>query len=151
MFRIVLLLVALGFNPVRAEPLDRIDHYYNLRVQQWSMELRDLPSPEGREGNCTPVAVELQRRIVRSGRMALLVVIRTDPDTTHILVMYNSCKECTQTDSLIDNGWANNHIPLPRSALTSGELGKFMGYCQLVKHNQTCNIHDSPYNLSPIE
>lgn len=152
MFRTAALLVMFMAGPAWAGTTDSVDHYYNLTVQRWSRELRDLPSPEGRGGNCTPVAVELQRRIVKSGRMALLVVVKPDtggPD--HLLVLYSSCKKCARTDSLIDNGWANSHIPIPKVNLTNGSLGKFRGYCQLVKHDQTCILHDSPYNLSPIE
>lgn len=104
---------------------------FQSQVSEWSHSLKDWPAPESSTGNCYPVSKQLQKRIVATGRMAIIIV--TDPtpedDINHAMVMYDSDKDGS-FDSVIDNGYSTKHIPQPRSGLLEGKFGKYLGRCE---------------------
>lgn len=102
-------------------------------VERWSMEL-DAIAPVvdlgEASGNCLEVAVELQKRIVATGRMAVIPLVKYEGKIVgHVLVMYDSDKD-GRFDSVIDNGYETNHRVMPREALYNNELGNYVGLCE---------------------
>ena len=105
-------------------------HPFNTTVGHWSHELKDIPKPAGSNGNCLPVAVELQRRIVRTGRMAWIVSIDPTPNDniSHAVVVYDSDLD-GRIDSFADNGFVTKWTPGRVGPLLRGDYGKFEGRC----------------------
>ena len=105
-------------------------HPFNVTVGRWSHDLKDTPKPVGSKGNCLPVAVELQRRIVATGRMAWIVSIDPTPNDgiSHAVVVYDSDKN-GRVDSFADNGYITRWNPMPVGPLLAGKHGKFEGRC----------------------
>ena len=108
---------------------------FNQQVMDWSYELKDMESPY--EGNCVPVAQELQKRIVATGRMAVIIVTDPEPgdDIYHAMVMYDSDKSGT-FDRVIDNGYSTGNAPWPRDSLYDGAFGKYLGICKEPEGNK---------------
>lgn len=121
---------------------------FNDQVGEWAEELAEVtPNPEDTDGNCLPVAVELQRRIVDTGRSALIVAIDTeDPDNDHALVLYTS-EPGGRFDFVIDNGYSTAWVAQPRVLLDKGHLGgKYYGTCMEPNaENGTCNKFGLPF------
>lgn len=120
--------------PNLADPFQR-------QVAEWSHSLKDWPPPAPGRGNCYPVAKQLQKRIVETGRMAIIIV--TDPtpddDIKHAMVMYDSDSN-GGFDSVIDNGYSTKHIPLPSSGLREGKFGEYLGQCVEDASKTACYI-----------
>ena len=97
---------------------------FNDQVGEWAEELTEVTdNPIDTDGNCLPVAVELQRRIVDTGRSALIVAIHTeDPLNDHALVLYTS-EPGGRFDYVIDNGFSTAWVAQPRALLDKGLLG----------------------------
>ncbi len=110
--------------PLLADPFQR-------EVAKWSHSLKDWPPPAPGRGNCYPVAKQLQKRIVATGRMAIIIV--TDPtpedDIKHAMVMYDG-DEDGRFDSVIDNGYSTKHIPQTKDDLHAGKFGAYLGQCK---------------------
>lgn len=101
------------------------------QVDVWAEELSEsIPSPDVVDGNCLPVALELQRRIVDTGRSALIVVIELPENVNnHALVMYTS-EPGGRFDYVIDNGFSTGLVSQPRALLNKGHLGgEYYGTC----------------------
>ena len=119
--------------PVVLKERQNTFHPFLMKVARWSWELRDTPAPmPGPDaGNCLPVAIELQKRIVATGRMAILLV--TDPDPTdeikHALVLFDHDKDGS-FDHVIDNGFSTGHFPRESAGLYTGEFGVYLGRLQ---------------------
>jgi len=130
-----------GISP---PPAHFVDNPFNRQVHKWAYDLRKTAVPKGNVGNCVPVAVALQGRIVKSGRMAFIII--TDPtpddDISHALVEYDSDLD-GRVDSVIDNGYTTNFYPGPVSGIREGLYGKFVGYCHSPLPNGYC--YTSPY------
>lgn len=111
-------------------PVHFVDNPFNRQVHEWAYSLRKTPAPEGNPGNCLPVAVALQSRIVKSGRMAFIILTDPTPDDpiNHALVEYDSDLD-GRVDSVIDNGHVTNFYPGPVSGIREGMYGTFLGYC----------------------
>ncbi len=119
---------------LRAEVREQLSPF-DQQVMDWSYELRDMPSKY--EGNCMPVAQELQKRIVATGRMAVIIVTDPEPgdDIYHAMVMYDSEPD-GRFDRVIDNGYSTGNAPWPRDALYAGDFGKYMGVCKKPEGNK---------------
>jgi hypothetical protein len=104
---------------------------FEQTVEEWSVELNDsILTPKDVEGNCLPVAMELQKRIVDSGRIAFVAVV--DPEEMegrHAVVVYSS-KVSGRLDSVIDNGYSTYNKVLPKDFLDTGVFGKYIGTCE---------------------
>ena len=116
----------LNIKPAHMQPLT-----FNERVGVWARDLHSTPNPAGSNGNCLPVAVKLQSRIVDTGRMAVILAVDPTPDDDilHAIVFYDSDKDGS-FDSLIDNGYTTNFVVQPESKLRDGSLGKYVGKCE---------------------
>ncbi len=110
--------------PILADPFQR-------EVAKWSHSLKDWPPPAPDKGNCLPVAKQLQKRIVATGRMAIIIGTNPTPEDNigHAMVMYDSDKD-GRFDSVIDNGYSTKHIPQTRDDLYAGEFGAYLGQCK---------------------
>ena len=110
------------------------DILFEMQVQEWSVELSESMesvqvTPDS-EGNCLPVAAELQKRIVDSGRIAFIGVVYPETiDTGHAIVVYSS-KVAGRLDSVIDNGFSTYNKVLPKDFLDTGVFGEYAGTCQ---------------------
>jgi hypothetical protein len=104
---------------------------FEQTVQEWSKEVAaNTPNPEGLNGNCLPVAIELQKRIVDTGRIAFVAIV--DPpemDGLHALVVYSS-EVAGRLDSVIDNGFSTYHIVQPKDFLDTHVFGEYIGTCK---------------------
>jgi len=123
-----------GYDFMKDEPVEA--HHvltFDEQVEQWAEDL-DIAMPivqvtETVSGNCLAVAVELQSRIVATGRMAVIPYVEyEDLDAGHVLVMYDSDLD-GRFDSVIDNGYVTNYKVLPRETLDNNLLGKYTGTC----------------------
>lgn len=114
---------------------------FQRQVSEWSYSLRNFPPPAPGRGNCYPVAKQLQKLIVATGRMAIIVVTDPTPHDVikHAMVMYDSDAN-GGFDSVIDNGYSTNHIPQPKSALHEGKFGVYIGHCKKDSSATTCII-----------
>jgi hypothetical protein len=121
---------------------------FNEQVGVWAEELTEVTdNPIDTDGNCLPVAVELQRRIVETGRSALIVAINTDdPLNDHALVLYTS-KLGGRFDYVIDNGYSTAWVAQPRVLLDEGLLGgEYYATCMEPKaENGTCKRFGLPF------
>ena len=107
---------------------------FNDTVGEWAEEISDsTPSvqvTEDTSGNCLPVAVELQKRIVATGRSALIVAVDVpDLDTGHALVLYTS-EPGGRFDYVIDNGFSTAWVAQPRTLLDRGVFGTYYATCK---------------------
>lgn len=103
-------------------------HWFDYKVSQWSVDLQSTPPPDGHGGNCVPVAQELQKRIVKSGRMAIVVAVDPPTGPKHAMVMY-SHEKGGNFSRLIDNGALTAHYPKRKEGLYEGKFGKYLGVC----------------------
>lgn len=103
---------------------------FHNTVAAWSHQLKDTPKPKGASGNCLPVAVELQKRIVRTGRMAIIVSVDPTPadNISHAVVVFDSDMNGS-FDSFADNGFLTRWTVKPYGPLLRGEYGKYEGRC----------------------
>lgn len=126
---------SLRMAPVLIAPT--VVYPFNATVGHWSHQLKDIPKPKGATGNCLPVAVELQRRIVATGRMAWIVSIDPTPEDniSHAVVVYDSDAN-GRIDSFADNGYVTKWKPMPVGPLMRGQHGKFQGRCVEPKGHQ---------------
>lgn len=107
---------------------------FEQTVEEWSTELSEsiaaiqvLPDVEG---NCLPVALELQKRIVDTGRIAFIAVVHPEElETGHALVVYSS-EVAGRLDSVIDNGYSTYNKVQPKDFLDTGVFGTYTGTCQ---------------------
>ena len=115
-----------GIVPVSEELL------FEQTVQEWSVELnKNISAPEGVDGNCLPVAMELQKRIVETGRIAFIAIV--DPEEMvgrHAVVAYSSKIGSGKLDSVIDNGYSTYNKVLPKDFLDTGVFGEYVGTCK---------------------
>ena len=107
---------------------------FEQTVEQWSKELSESIAPvkitDDIEGNCLPVAMELQRRIVDTGRIAFIAVTHPENlETGHALVVYSS-EIKGRLDSVIDNGFSTYNKVVPKDFLDTGVFGKYTGTCE---------------------
>lgn len=104
---------------------------FEQTVQEWSAELEEsIPMPKEIDGNCLPVAMELQKRIVDTGRIAFIAVV--DPkemEGRHAVVVYSS-EVNGRLDSVIDNGYSTYNKVLPKDFLDTGVFGEYIGTCK---------------------
>mgnify|MGYP001815413833 FL=1 len=104
---------------------------FEQTVQEWSIELAgSIKAPEGVDGNCLPVAMELQKRIVDTGRIAFIAVV--DPEEMegrHAVVVYSS-EVSGRLDSVIDNGYSTYNKVLPKDFLDTNVFGEYIGTCK---------------------
>lgn len=129
-------------KPVPLGPIHTVPTFTEV-VEGWSQNLGDntplITTPEGVEGNCLPVAIELQKRIAAAGRMALIALVRNKgADVGHALILFNS-EINGRLDSIIDNGYATQHKVKPREFLDIGLYGEYVGTCTEVNlSTSTC-------------
>ena len=102
-------------------------------VEGWAKDLGNntplITTDEGVEGNCLPVAMELKKRILATGRKAHIALVSEKGATSgHALVLFNSDIDGS-LDSIIDNGFATNHKVKPRDFLDIGLYGEYVGTC----------------------
>ena len=104
---------------------------FEQTVQEWSVELsKSIPTPAEVEGNCLPVAMELQKRIVNTGRIAFIAVVDKDVlPTRHAMVVYSS-EVGGRLDSVIDNGAATFNKVVPKDFLDEDVFGTYLGTCE---------------------
>jgi hypothetical protein len=104
---------------------------FEQTVQEWSVELsNNIPKPKDVDGNCLPVAMELQKRIVETGRIAFVAVV--DPEELegrHAVVVYSS-EVNGRLDSVIDNGYSTYNKVVPKDFLDTGVFGEYVGTCK---------------------
>ena len=108
-------------------------HTFEDTVESWSAELEEsVPAVQVTpdvEGNCLPVAVELQRRIVETGRIAFIAIVEPpNLETAHAVVVYSS-KVAGRLDSVIDNGYSTQNKVKPTDFLDTGVFGLYTGTC----------------------
>lgn len=124
---------------------DMLVNPFNKKVSGWSWELKNMPNPYPSGGNCLAVALEIQKRLVNEGRMALIMI--TDPvendGSTHAVVLYNSNPN-NVLDSVIDNGYVTGNFPRKREGLYTGAFGKYMGEVDMdrcdLKQGNSCYL-----------
>jgi hypothetical protein len=118
------------FNFETTSPVPKVATFEQT-VEEWSVELNgSIPTPKDAGGNCLPVAMELQKRIVNTGRIAFVSVV--DPEEmegAHAVVVYSS-KVNGRLDSVIDNGYSTYNKVLPKDFLDTGVFGKYIGTCE---------------------
>jgi hypothetical protein len=107
------------------------DLQFEMQVGKWSEEINaGTPTPPKAGGNCLPVAMELQKRIVDTGRIAFVAVVDKDVlPTRHAMVVYSS-KVAGRLDSVIDNGSATFNKVVPKDFLDTGVFGTYLGTCK---------------------
>lgn len=105
-------------------------YQFEQTVQEWSAELEvSVPKPEDIDGNCLPVAMELQKRIVETGRIAFIAIVDpTELEGRHAVVVYSS-KVAGRLDSVIDNGYSTFNKVVPKDFLDTGVFGEYIGTC----------------------
>ena len=117
---------------------DFTDPFLN-EVSDWSVDITSVtPGPAPDKGNCLPVALKLQKLIVDTGRMAILVVTDPTPDDEilHVVVIFDADKD-GRFDHIIDNGYSTSHFPRHSSGLYDGNFGKYIGVLRKVAGKYT--------------
>lgn len=127
-------------TPIHSYTEDMVVTPFTKKVAGWSWELRDMANPYKSGGNCLAVAQEIQSRLVKEGRMAVILITDPDPNDgeSHAIVLFNS-KVNGRLDSVIDNGFVTKNFPRKRSGLYTGVFGKYMGqidYCDTTHKNK---------------
>lgn len=127
-----------GNTEVTQARMDSFDYI----VAGWSSDLKTTPYPSNSSGNCLPVVVELQKRIVRTGRMAIIVVTNPNPENRilHAMLMYGHEKG-GRFSRIIDNGYLTDNYPKPAKDLYTGEFGEYIGVCK-TPHGGRCAVSE---------
>ena len=106
---------------------------FNDQVGEWAEEITEATPPvqvsDTEAGNCLPVALELQKRIVATGRSAIIVAVAPPTGANHALVLYAS-KPGGRFDYVIDNGFSTAWVAQPRELLNNGTFGKYYATCK---------------------
>ena len=104
---------------------------FEQTVQKWSAELSEsIPQPEEVDGNCLPVAMELQKRIVETGRIAFIAIVDPEEMIGRNAVVVYSSKVSGRLDSVIDNGYSTYNKVLTKDFLDTGVFGEYIGTCE---------------------
>lgn len=106
---------------------------FNHTVEWWAKEaselIPDVQVSKTEAGNCLPVAMVLQNRIIATGRRAHIMAVMPDEMTVgHAVVLFNS-ELYGDMDSVIDNGYSTKFTVQPSSSLYNGTFGKIRGVC----------------------
>lgn len=119
-----------NFETTSAAPVSKVATFEQT-VEEWSKELgNSIVAPKDVDGNCLPVAIELQKRIVNTGRIAFVAVV--DPEEMegrHAVVVYSG-EVGGRLDSVIDNGYSTYNKVLPKDFLDTGVFGEYVGTCK---------------------
>ena len=123
---------SISIKPEPLGPIHTVPTFTNV-VEGWAKDLGNntslITTEDGVEGNCLPVSMELQKRIVATGRKAHIALVREKgAEVGHALVLFNSDIDGS-LDSIIDNGFATQHNVKPRDFLDIGLYGEYVGTC----------------------